>query len=599
MPYGPFGNLFPYSDQHSLNLDWIIQVAKDFLDQYTNIQETITNGENSLDQHTTDGLAALAAEKDRLEGLLDAWYTTHSEDIADQLTAAVASFQASAEAIGAQVIASIPQDYTALEKTVDDLIINSNHAPYGILPYNLSLFKPTANLYSDFCYKITNGYYTAAKNPAGHLSITNANNWTGWLIRVKPSTTYTTGPLDFRIRFVDNGLLYCGEVDSPSAEETNSFTTPATAAWMCLTQRSARDMSSWMMVEGDTYPANYVSGYPEWIDLPRMPGGTNTTFALFFSSSPIEVIYGETNSLVIPNGRLLLRTGASETITGTTLTFTTSKWISYDMTAGSWVMDDTDAGKELYTIGWVSTVANDAFFAGHYEITIEEPAKVIAFMGDSITAGVGVASSKAYHMYLHDRYGWTCLNYGYGGSGYYKSYTGTSSGRLGLGEPGIGPAIDSENAFTPNNVAARLTELNPNNIDGIVIFAGTNDWGNNVSVDDFKSGIESAFEYCKTNLTDVPVLVMTPIHRKGDTIVNSQGKTLSEYVDIILEECRKYSMAVVDCMTMTGIYPDNAANLAEFFATDSSGLHPSTEGHKRIASVVGETLKQVIDCHNF
>ena len=83
MPYGPFGNLFPYSDQHALNLDWIIQVAKDFLDQYTHIQDIISNGEESLDQHTTDGLAALAAEKDRLEGLLDAWYTTHSEDLAD------------------------------------------------------------------------------------------------------------------------------------------------------------------------------------------------------------------------------------------------------------------------------------------------------------------------------------------------------------------------------------------------------------------------------------------------------------------------------------------------------------------------------------
>ena len=127
--YGPFGNLFPYSDQHAMNLDWIIQVAKDFLDQYTHIQDIISNGEESLDQHTTDGvaaldqhttdgLAALAAEKDRLEGLLDAWYTTHSEDIADQLTAAVASFLAQASAIGEAVIDSIPDDYSALSAAV-------------------------------------------------------------------------------------------------------------------------------------------------------------------------------------------------------------------------------------------------------------------------------------------------------------------------------------------------------------------------------------------------------------------------------------------------------------------------------------------------
>ena len=121
MPYGPFGNLFPYSDQHALNLDWIIQVAKDFLDQYTHIQEIISNGEESLDQHTTDGLAALAAEKDRLEGLLNVWYISHSEDIADQLTAAVASFGTQAAEIATNVIATIPVDYTTLENLVDTL----------------------------------------------------------------------------------------------------------------------------------------------------------------------------------------------------------------------------------------------------------------------------------------------------------------------------------------------------------------------------------------------------------------------------------------------------------------------------------------------
>ena len=128
MPYGPFGNLFPYSDQHALNLDWIIQVAKDFLDQYTHIQDIISNGEESLDQHTTDGLAALAAEKDRLEGLLNAWYITHSEDIAGELASAISSFQASAAQIGANVLESIPEDYSALsaDVTVKSYIYGNN-----------------------------------------------------------------------------------------------------------------------------------------------------------------------------------------------------------------------------------------------------------------------------------------------------------------------------------------------------------------------------------------------------------------------------------------------------------------------------------------
>lgn len=114
---GPFGNGFPYTNFHELNMDWIIRIAKDFLDQYTHIQDIITAGETSLDEHTAAGLESLQAEKERLEGLLDAWYTEHSEDIAGELTSAVADFRTAAEAIGAEVIASIPADYTALSNS--------------------------------------------------------------------------------------------------------------------------------------------------------------------------------------------------------------------------------------------------------------------------------------------------------------------------------------------------------------------------------------------------------------------------------------------------------------------------------------------------
>ena len=141
--YGPFGNLFPYSDQHALNLDWIIQVAKDFLDQYTHIQEIISDGETSLDQHTTDGLAALAAEKTRLEGLLNAWYITHSEDIAGQLTQAITDFQTAAQGIGAAVIESIPEDYTTLSNHVTKL----DNAIDGDIADLIKLSIRGANLY--------------------------------------------------------------------------------------------------------------------------------------------------------------------------------------------------------------------------------------------------------------------------------------------------------------------------------------------------------------------------------------------------------------------------------------------------------------------
>ena len=89
MNNGAFGENFPYSNFHDLNMDWIIKIAKDFLDQYTHIQEVIANGEQSLQDLTTSGLEQLQEKADALEALLQQWYDTHSEDIAHELATAL------------------------------------------------------------------------------------------------------------------------------------------------------------------------------------------------------------------------------------------------------------------------------------------------------------------------------------------------------------------------------------------------------------------------------------------------------------------------------------------------------------------------------
>lgn len=370
--------------------------------------------------------------------------------------------------------------------------------PYGIEPFQMSLFKKTANLFSDFCYHITEAYYRASTNsdlrPYPRASATPS--WQGWLIRVKPRTTYAMGPLDFRLEFLKSDGSLDTRFEDISSSEPNIVTTGENSYWMCLTQAIDRVMSDWMMVEGDTYPSDYISGYPEWVNVPS-------------------------------------ETGTSKTI---------------------------------------------------------------AFFGDSITAGVG--ATKLFHMYIQDKYHFRCLNYGFGGSGFYKNSASQDSGRIGFGNEGRGVPTTPENYFTPNNVIARLPEINASTTDGIVIFAGTNDWGNNVSVTNLRSGIESALEYCITNYTNIPVLVMTPVHRGGDTTPNTQGKTLREYNDIIIEECEKYGVPYVDMMTMSGLYPDNA-NSREAFYGDSIGLHPNADGHKRIASAMAEVLKSILMCHDF
>lgn len=134
MSMGFNGEGFPYTNFHDMNLDWMIKIAKDFLDQYTHIQDVIAQGLIDLDEKTREGLEELQTKYETLEGLLDAWYTEHSEDIAGQLAdaledlnawytehiedlgtalaGAIADFGTAAEAKARTTIDSIPSDYS-------------------------------------------------------------------------------------------------------------------------------------------------------------------------------------------------------------------------------------------------------------------------------------------------------------------------------------------------------------------------------------------------------------------------------------------------------------------------------------------------------
>lgn len=147
---------FPYTNFHELNLDWIIKIAKDFLDQYTNIQQTITQGLEDLD-----------TKAQQLQALLDAWYEEHSEDIANQLAAAlqdlndwytqhqgyldqyltdsITAFGVAADAKAAQTIESIPADYTTLANDVDNL---EEVLSYSVSSVNMGLDLALKNGYT-------------------------------------------------------------------------------------------------------------------------------------------------------------------------------------------------------------------------------------------------------------------------------------------------------------------------------------------------------------------------------------------------------------------------------------------------------------------
>ena len=176
MNNGAFGENFPYSNFHDLNMDWIIKIAKDFLDQYSHIQETIANGEEALSNLTTEGLEALQNKADALEALLQEWYNSHSEDIADALADAIADFQtvyntavtnfnAEATQQALEVLASIPLDYSALSETVQELNANNE----------LNAFTKTSGTQSGIAFDWS-GNYCRVHGTASALTFNNIFN---------------------------------------------------------------------------------------------------------------------------------------------------------------------------------------------------------------------------------------------------------------------------------------------------------------------------------------------------------------------------------------------------------------------------------------
>lgn len=132
----------PYTNLHDLNMDEIIQIIMDFKEKYTHIEELINQGIISINEETQTGLQTLATKADELEALLQQWYTTHSQDIANELAQAIVDFNNAADQKTANSIASIPADYTTLANNVRAL--TDVYDNLGIEFINL--FNPTTSV---------------------------------------------------------------------------------------------------------------------------------------------------------------------------------------------------------------------------------------------------------------------------------------------------------------------------------------------------------------------------------------------------------------------------------------------------------------------
>lgn len=205
--------------------------------------------------------------------------------------------------------------------------------------------------------------------------------------------------------------------------------------------------------------------------------------------------------------------------------------------------------------------------------------KKINFLGDSITEGAGVSSPE--HIYFNvmkNRYQLAeARGYGIGGTRLARQNKPSEMARYDL------------------DFCKRAMEME-DDADIVVVFGGTNDYGHgdapfgtpeHRTPDTFTGACHFLMRELIEKYCGKPIVFMTPLHRMNDTVPRFDGHVLSDFVDVIKETARQYSIPVLDLFAMSGIQPDIEV-LREKFAPD--GLHPNDEGNAVIAKRLAHFL---------
>ena len=211
----------------------------------------------------------------------------------------------------------------------------------------------------------------------------------------------------------------------------------------------------------------------------------------------------------------------------------------------------------------------------------------IAFLGDSITYGVGVENGD--NIFVNrlkkDEKLKETYNYGVSGTRIARNHN-------------VSPFTEWDYCFLD-----RVDEMNCNP-DVVVVFGGTNDFGHG---DGGLGNMDCRDEYsfygalhCLCNklidkFTSSRIVFITPLHRLSeDEPVNELGikreGNLKAYVEAVKNVCEYYSLPVFDLYAESGIQP-RLQSIKEKYCPD--GLHPNDSGHEILASMIAGFLKSL------
>lgn len=535
-PFIP-GERFPYANFHAMNQDWILNVVKEFYEKYSTIQDAITSGKTELEQ-----------TYNHLLELLNLWYTSHSEDIADELSQAISDFDTQARTIAAEVIGGIPADYSVLNKSVnayfavsENLKINYNYGT-KVITFPGSTFC----IYRGSPYNFTNAL---ALDVSAKLQSEACNLW---MLADRSIVAET-----FNSRPTDPSALYLGTI-----------------------------YGKYVFINGVN---------PEYITITTADGITGSMYSN--NNGTFIGIEGDIRSVIVDTvNQTVSFPGGFKVYRGKTFAYS-SQLVHYNNTTAAkfWMKNDGT----IYATAWndndIRHTTDDCigFMYGNTvhidgvpdkDIIILNNENTVYVFGDSIPAGTG--TTKNFHMLMHAfNKNIRFLNYAVGSTGYVLTAdSGSAVAGNGTEENGTTTEMHGN-----NNVLDIMQSVDAE-MRNILIMAGTNDWSLGITLAAFKTAVENTLDYALTQT--YKVIVMTPPKRENwQTANNSQGKKLIDYVDIIKQACTERGIACFDTFTVdfNPSIPNNKTNLAP------DGLHPNIHGHARIARAAYNTVLEIVE----
>ncbi len=201
----------------------------------------------------------------------------------------------------------------------------------------------------------------------------------------------------------------------------------------------------------------------------------------------------------------------------------------------------------------------------------------INFLGDSITFGYGVSSQdEIFHQIIKREYD---LKEAYN--------CGISGTRIAKQTVPYGHQSDLYFALR--------AKIMPRDVDAIVVFGGTNDFGHgdakfgdidSTDIYTFYGALNNLILSLKEDYPNSKIIFMTPLRRATENVKNCNGKILADYVDAIIEVSNKYNLPVIDLFRSNILDPNDPTVVPD-------GLHPNNKGHIIMADYIAKELLKI------